>query len=141
MAKRSQISLRRQVERDARKRCGYCLVPQEFLPVTLELEHIQPRALGGSTSLTNLWLSCPTCNRYKRDLVSATDPETGKTVPLFNPRVDVWKHHFAWSSDGLRIVGRTAIGRATVATLQMNHELWFPCRRLWVLRGIWPPGL
>ena len=126
MAKRSPSLLRRQVERDAGQRCGYCLVPQEFLPVRLELEHLRPRSLDGATERSNLWLSCPTCNCYKRDLISASDSETGRTVRLFNPRTDTWTEHFIWSKDGLRIIGRTAIGRASVATLRLNHELWLP---------------
>jgi hypothetical protein len=95
--------------------------------------------LDGATVRSNLWLSCATCNRFKRDLISASDPETGRIVRLFNPRNDRWSTHFVWSRDGLQIVGRTAIGRATVATLRLNDELWLLCRRLWVLRGIWPP--
>jgi hypothetical protein len=40
-------------------------------------------------------------------------------VPLFNPRTDEWADHFAW--DGLLLRGKTAIGRATVAVLDINH--------------------
>jgi 5-methylcytosine-specific restriction endonuclease McrA len=52
----------------------------------LEIEHIVPRSQGGTDDETNLWLSCPLCNRYKADRTSATDPETGMEVLLFNPR-------------------------------------------------------
>ena len=39
---------------------------------------------------------------------------------------ELWQHnwvdHFIWSSDGLRIVPRTAIGRVTASLLQLNRE-------------------
>lgn len=39
-------------------------------------------------------------------------------MPLFHPRRDRWTDHFAW--DDVMVVGRTAIGRATVKLLAMN---------------------
>src|SRR5437016_9194577 len=88
----------------ARNRCGYCLSPQHLVMARLEIEHITPRAQGGDNDESNLWLSCPICNRYKGDQTTATDPETGQVVPLFNPRVQSWFEHFRWTADGLRIV-------------------------------------
>jgi hypothetical protein len=41
---------------------------------------------------------------------------------LFNPRIDQWNDHFAWSADGLEIVGLTSAGRATVRMLDLNRE-------------------
>lgn len=51
----------------------------------LEIEHVVPRARGGSDDDSNLWLSCSLCNRYKGSLVEAVDPEINKVVRLFNP--------------------------------------------------------
>ena len=48
--------------------------------------------------------------------------EWGATVPLFNPRMQNWVEHFAWSADGIRILGRTSIGRATVAALHLSDD-------------------
>lgn len=73
----------------------------------LEVEHILPRTKGGSDDESNLWLSCPLCNRHKSDRTQATDPETGACVPLFHPRRQRWFEHFRWSEDGLRILGLT----------------------------------
>jgi len=39
-------------------------------------------------------------------------------VPLFHPRRDRWSEHFLF--EGVRIVGTSAIGRATVQVLAMN---------------------
>ncbi|HID65258.1 MAG TPA: HNH endonuclease [Anaerolineae bacterium] len=131
--------LRRQ-EEDAGHRCGYCLTPASFLPVRFEIEHIVPECAGGPTIRDNLWLSCPTCNRFKGTRTEAMDPETQTVVPLFNPRTQRWFEHFRWSEDGIQIIGRTAIGRATVAALRLNHEWWMSCRYEWVLWGKFPPS-
>ena len=43
------------------RQCAYCGVKD----VQLQIEHIQPRAKGGTNSITNLTLSCQKCNRKK----------------------------------------------------------------------------
>jgi hypothetical protein len=106
----------------------------------LQIEHILPRSGGGTSDEANLWLSCPLCNNYKGDLKTAEDPETGKVVPLFNPRLQDWHEHFRWTADGLRIVGRTAGGRATVAALHLSDDPdALEVRSYWVLAGWHPP--
>jgi hypothetical protein len=42
-------------------------------------------------------------------------------VRLFHPRNDRWTDHFWW--DGPIAVGRTAIARATILVLWMNHPI------------------
>jgi hypothetical protein len=124
----------------ARNRCGYCLSPQRLVMARLEIEHIVPLSQGGSDAESNLWLACPLCNRYKGDKTTAIDPETGEVVPLFNPRAQVWSEHFRWSEDGLRIIGLTPIGRATVATLHLSDDPdALEVRSYWVLAGWHPP--
>ena len=43
------------------RQCAYCGIKD----VPLQIEHIYPRAKGGSNSITNLTLSCCKCNRKK----------------------------------------------------------------------------
>ena len=43
------------------RQCAYCGVKD----VPLQIEHIHPRAKGGTNSITNLTLSCQKCNRKK----------------------------------------------------------------------------
>ena len=38
----------------AANRCGYCLTPQRYAMQVLELEHIIPRAAGGTEDEENL---------------------------------------------------------------------------------------
>lgn len=136
-----QISdtLRRRVREAARDRCGYCLSPQRFVMGALEVEHLVPRAKGGSDEEDNLWLSCSLCNRYKGARISATDPLTDNLAPLFNPRRDNWVEHFRWSAEGVRIEALTPTGRATVEALKLNNELAVEVRRNWVRAGWHPP--
>jgi hypothetical protein len=106
----------------------------------LEIEHIVPIAKGGRNDEVNLWLACPLCNRHKADKVEAVDPVSGALTPLFNPRAQRWSEHFRWTDDGLRIVGVTEIGRATVAALHLDDDPYaLEVRSYWVAAGWHPP--
>jgi hypothetical protein len=120
-------------------RCGYCLSPQRLVQGWLEVEHLVPTALGGPDTEDNLWLACRLCNNYKGVQTDGLDPDTGKRVPLFNPRRQRWSGHFAWSEDGTRVLGRTPIGRATALALQLNNVIAVMVRREWVAAGRHPP--
>jgi hypothetical protein len=106
----------------------------------LDIEHIVPLAQGGKTEEANLWLACPLCNRYKGSKTTAVDPQSGDETPLYNPRTQQWRQHFRWSEDGLRIVGTTATGRATVAALHLDDDPdALLVRSYWVVAGWHPP--
>lgn len=102
----------------------------------MHVEHIVPVAAGGTSTEENLWLACLLCNGYKG---SQVDPVTKERVPLFNPRRQRWHEHFQWSTDGIEIVGQTAIERATVVALKLNNEYLTRARRRWVMAGWHPP--
>jgi hypothetical protein len=103
------------------------------------MEHVIPVAAGGETTEANLALSCFACNRRKWDRRSGVDPAAGGEHRLFNPRSDPWNEHFAWSSDGLSIVGLSSIGRATVSVPEMNRERLRQIRAADVAVGRHPP--
>lgn len=129
------------VRATARERCGYCLSPQWLVMARLEIEHIIPTSRGGSDGEMNLWLSCPLCNRFKSDRTEWPDSLTGQAVPLFNPRTQRWSDHFQWTSDGLRILGKTPTGRATVALLHLADDPdAIVVRSYWVEAGWHPPN-
>ena len=129
------------VRATAQHRCGYCLSPQHLVMARLEIEHLIPLAQNGSNDESNLWLACPLCNRYKGDKISAIDPATGQVIPFFNPRTQLWSEHFQWSPDGLQIMGRTAVGRATVAALHLSDDpTSLEVRSYWVAAGWHPPS-
>ncbi len=132
-------ALRQRVAETFRFRCGYCHTSQRVIGPLLEIDHILPEAQGGTSDEENLCLACPMCNSHKADKCEALDPESGRMVRLFNPRQDAWDEHFEWGEAGTLIYGRTFIGRATVAALQMNHPDIVTTRRLWVEAGWHPP--
>jgi hypothetical protein len=106
----------------------------------LEIEHLIPLAHGGGSDESNLWLACPLCNRFKGSKVAAIDPITEQLLPLFNPRTQDWFEHFRWSADGLRIIGLTPIGRATVVALHLSDDPdAITVRGYWALAGWHPP--
>jgi hypothetical protein len=131
-------SIRRRVGERARWRCEYCLSPAAFSTHSFEADHVIPRSKGGPTTLANLALSCG-CNGYKGQRTHARDPETGRSVALFNPRRQLWTRHFAWSADFMLILGRTARGRATVDALHLNRPELVNLRRILHHLGEHPP--
>jgi hypothetical protein len=95
------------------------------------VDHVIPQSQGGRTVLENLALACSSCNARKWVHQDKVDPRTGKSVPLFNPRAQVWADHFRWSRKRpFHIEGKTACGRATVRRLQMNLPRIVAIRRL-----------
>lgn len=139
--RRPGARLRRFVAERARGRCEYCLTPARIATQSFSVEHILPWSRHGRTVLTNLALACPGCNAYKRDFIVATDPRTGLEVPLFHPRKMRWGDHFGWSPDGLRVIGLSATGRATVWRLRLNRPGLMALRELLLVAGQHPPML
>lgn len=113
--------LRKLVIQRAENRCEYCRLSQKGQEATFHIDHIYPFVLGGETIAENLALACVSCSLRKNAREKVIDPQTKKEVPLFHPRKDVWKEHFAWK--GVKIEGLTATGRATVKALNLNRSL------------------
>jgi len=133
--------LTKQVSERAQHRCEYCQTSEWLSGQRHEIDHIIPRARGGETDLDNLCLACAMCNGHKADRILAVDPESGVRVQLFNPRTQPWRDHFHWDAEGIRIVGLTPCGRATVAALKMNQPLILSARATWVSVKRHPPHM
>ena len=133
-------ALRRRVTAQARGRCGYCVSAEMIVGMALEIEHIIPRAAGARTEEENLWLACTDCNSHKGARTSASDPMTGASVSLFDPRRQRWTDHFAWADGGMRIEGLTPTGRAAVGALRLNRPVLVTARRVWISAGLHPPA-
>jgi 5-methylcytosine-specific restriction endonuclease McrA len=86
-------------------RCEYCHAPEAVFNLPLEVEHIVPVFRGGEDTAANWALACRACNLYKATYVSGRDPESGE------------------------IVGRTPIGRATIARLGINSAAQVAARK------------
>ena len=103
---------------------------------SFHIDHIRPLANGGTTTFENLALACVSCSLRKGARRTAPDPWTGKPVPLFHPRSQIWFDHFQWK--GCRVVGRTPTGRASVDGLKMNRMLAQAIRAEELARGRHP---
>ena len=110
----------RQVRDRAGDRCEYCQHPASFSCAPFVCDHVSPRVRGSGNTVAELAWACPACNGHKYAKTQACDPQSGRSVPLFNPRRQRWSRHFAWVMDYSRVEGRTATGRATVAALRLN---------------------
>ena len=86
------------------------------------------------TAENNLALSCYADNTYKGPNIAGIDPETEQLTRLFHPRQDEWDTYFEWN--GLVVVGRTAIGRATIDVLKINLPECVEHSRLLIASGI-----
>src|SRR3954468_14247055 len=86
--------LAREVRERAGNTCEYCGLPQISQEATFHIDHVVPRSRDGATLFENLALACVTCSLHKAARQRARDPKTGKTVILFNPRIDDWRDHF-----------------------------------------------
>jgi len=105
---------------------------------TFHIEHVIPQSKGGKSSLENLTLACPGCNLHKADRSMTIDPLTEEQVELFHPVRQRWSEHFRFK--GYEIEGLTAVGRATVATLDLNHSRRQRIRQVEETFGLFPPS-
>jgi hypothetical protein len=120
----------------AANRCEYCQLHQAHSRLTFEIDHIIAKKHEGATVAGNLALSCFYCNSYKGANIAGRDPKTRKVTSLYNPRRHKWSRHFRWN--GPVLVGRTAIGRTTVAVLKINHSDAVATRATLAEAGLFP---
>ena len=123
----------------AKGRCEYCRTPLDYTPDPVVIDHILPTTGGGVHRLDNLAASCWGCNGHRSAGTRGFDPQESRLAPLFHPRQDSWNEHFSWSGDGLRIIGMTASGRATVLKLNLNRQGLLNLRAVLKLAGKHPP--
>jgi len=110
---------------------------QSLQGATFHIEHIAPRAGGGTDDESNLALACPSCNLAKSNRTVAADPDGTLVVPLFHPRTQQWMEHFRW--DGYRVLGVTPTGRATVSAFELNGDRRLRIRKAEVGFDLFPP--
>jgi hypothetical protein len=111
--------LRRLVENRANWLCEYCLIAAEDTFLGCEVDHIISEKHGGATLADNLANACVFCNKFKGSDVGSISQQTGLFVRFFNPRSDIWAHHFRIS--GIRIESLSPIGEVTARILGFNN--------------------
>jgi hypothetical protein len=100
---------------------------------------ISGRRNSGPDTLENTCLACAHCNGSKGSNVAGYDFETDRLVALFNPRLDGWDDHFSWQ--GPELIGKTAVGRATIDVLRINHPDCIAQRQTLIEAGLFPPEI
>ena len=130
-------ALRTAAARRAEDRCEYCRVPEEAVLLPHETDHIIAEQHGGETVFENIAYAWFGCDRYKGPNVASVAAETGRIVPLFNPRIDMWDQHFR--ADGPSVVPLTDVGRATTAFLRFNAPQRLLVRQVLRQTGRWRP--
>jgi hypothetical protein len=119
--------------------CEYCRSQVDFATQSFSVEHIIPRSQDGRTILSNLAFACQGCNNHKYTKTEGYDPVSGKTVPLYHPRLQKWRDHFCWNDDFTLILGITPTGRATIKTVHLNRTGVRNLRRVLHETGKHPP--
>jgi len=122
----------------AQSRCEYCQIPQAYDGFTHQVDHVIAKKHEGPTVAANLALACFPCNNHKGPNIAGLDPASKKLTQLFNPRRHKWKHHLRW--DGPHLVGKTAIGRVTIAVLEINFAERVLLRQALIDEGAFPPA-
>lgn len=132
-----KLQVKRRVQRRAHGKCEYCQLHQDFDSLPHHVDHIIARKHQGSDEEENLCLACANCSLAKGSNISGRDPLTQKLTRLFHPREDDWDTHFVWK--GANLQGRTAIGRTTIAVLNINQADRVALRDILRRVGAFPP--
>lgn len=133
------VRLERLVWQRAQRACEYCRLPQAYDELPFQIDHILARKHGGLTTAQNLALACFPCNNHKGPNIAGRDPLTERIVPLYHPRRHRWRRHFLW--DGPFLENRTAIGRATIAVLEINLPHRVNLRQALIEENVFPPPI
>lgn len=139
MSKKFSSVIQSEIRVRANYLCEYCHALEKWQYVAFTIDHVIPLTQGGDDSLDNLALACFHCNRRKGNLVSIKDLALGEDIPLFNPRRERRQDHFIWSADGRGIISLTAVGKATIAALDLNRERVIDIRQADILLKRHPP--
>jgi hypothetical protein len=119
--------------------CEYCQCSADFTTEPFSIEHILPISKKGLSTIANLALACLGCNILKSDRTDFIDPISLQFSPLYNPRNMDWQEHFMWDEHLTSMVGKTAIGRATIDALKLNRPQLKNLRRALIAIGEHPP--
>ena len=126
-------AMRQAIADRAGHRCEYCRLPRS--PHKHQPDHILPLQHGGLTAAENLALACYYCNHNKGPNVGSFDIETGRLVPFFNPRAQVWTEHFRL--DGAAIQPLTPEARVTARLFRFNDPERVTERETWIGLGLY----
>jgi hypothetical protein len=120
----------------ANGKCEYCLLRARYSVANFEIDHIFALKHGGSSTIDNLCLCCPDCNRQKSNDLASLDPRTNEPAFLFHPRRDIWTAHFRVSKAYIEPI--TPSGWATASLLLFNSSFRVRERTRLLRLGMYP---
>ena len=74
---------------------------------------------------------------HKGPNIAGIGASTASVTRLFHPRRDRWEDHFEW--DEAVLIGRTAVGRATLDVVAINLGYRVQLREMLIGEGVFPP--
>jgi HNH endonuclease len=116
-------------------RCEYCHAPEIAFNIPFDVEHFIPTSKQGSDDDENLALACRSCNLHKANRIFGIDRQI--EIRFFNPRIAQWNEHFQPAPTS-ELIGKTAIDRVTIKSLNMNATAQLSARRLWIQWNLFP---
>jgi HNH endonuclease len=108
-------------------RCGDCGIHEDEAGGLLEVDHFQPRSMGGQDDLVNLVCCCPTCKRLKGDFWPQISSET-TLRRILHPRRENLAKHLHEEETG-RLVAMMETGVFHIARLRLNRAPLIALRR------------
>src|SRR5438105_3385620 len=130
-------ALSRAVRSRAHGRCEYCFMHESVQGATFDVEHVNQQSKGGESTLDTLALPRQDATRIKPAGQQPLIHLQAEQVPLFHPVQQRWSEHFRFK--GCEVEGRTAVGRATVVMLDLNHFRRQRIRQVEEVFGLYPP--
>lgn len=100
-------------------RCEYCQISIADTFFGGEIDHVLSVKHGGLTESENLALACQPCNRHKGSDIGSISANTGEFIRFYNPRIDVWSHHFRLDDSGI-LETLSEVGQVTAAIFRFN---------------------
>lgn len=127
---------RKKIAERANYICEYCRLPELFVMLKFQIEHIISLQHGGKSILSNLAYSCPICNSNKGPNIGTIVENEEDFVQFYHPRKHLWHEHFD-VRNGL-ILPKTKIGAGTIKILNFNYFERVVERKMLIEAGMFP---
>lgn len=128
--------LRQRVRKRAFGICEYCLMHEDLLMFSPQVDHIISIKHGGEYDVENLAFCCIRCNRNKGTDLGSILHDKRKIIRFYNPRVDKWPDHFEIRD--AKIVPLTSTGQVTEKIFRFNTSERIVERELLAKLGLFP---
>ena len=131
------LALRELVRERARGFCEYCQIPEQFMLLPFQIDHIIAEKHQGPTEEGNLAWSCERCNSHKGPNISGYFGWTAR--PAFQSASRYLERSFHWKGGVLE--GRSDMGEVTIQVLNVNLPNLIILREALIEEDVFPPQL